>query len=96
MGAIIKSQTRHTPPSESIYKKSDDIPNMWVTPDGQMYLQPGDEEVLLRIFVSAHCGLEGHRVCTRNYEVIKAKLHLPTLDADVKVFVQSCLVCLLS
>lgn len=50
----------------------------------------------LRLAVSAHCGLGGHRGYTTTYDILNEKVHWEGLEEDIKVFVQSCLVCLLS
>ena len=97
---IEKSQKVSPPTPEAIrkygYKLSEDSPNLWEDKHGKLYVPPEDEELLLRICVSAHCGLGGHRGYTATCTTIKQKLHWPTIEADVKTFVQSCLVCLLS
>lgn len=54
------------------------------------------KELQLGICVAAHCELGGHRGYTTTSAIIKEKFDLPTLQADVKTFVQRCLVCMLS
>lgn len=58
------------------------------SPDGKMYVSPGDEDVLLRICASAHRGFGRHRGYTKTCEVIKVKLYRPTTDAVVKAVLQ--------
>jgi len=68
----------------------------WRDRNGKLYIPPNDEELQLRICVAAHCGMGGHRGYTATSAIVKEHVHWPTLDADVKSFVQSCLICLLS
>ncbi len=67
-----------------------------MTKNGKIYIPEKDDELQLRICVAAHCGLGGHRGLKATTNIVKEKLHWSTMDADVKAFVQSCLVCILS
>ena len=69
---------------------------VWKNDQGKIYVPPDDEELHLRICVAAHCGLGGHRGYTTTCTIIKDEIYSLTIDADVKAFVQSYLVCLLS
>ena len=98
--AIAASQHASPPTPDSIakygYEYTYNSLSVWRSSEGKLYVPQDDEEMHLRICVAAHCGLGGHRGYIATRDIIKEKLHWPTLDADVKSFVQSCLVCLLS
>lgn len=102
---VIAASQKKFPPSESVClayskltrKSSQGIElELWVSKDGQLYIPAEDEELQLRIMVAAHCGLGGHRGYTTTCNIIKEKVVWDTIDEDVKAFVQSCLVCMLS
>ncbi len=70
--------------------------DIWMTKNGKIYIPKKDDELQLRICLASHCGLGGHRGLTATSNIVKEKLQWPTMDADIKAFVQSCLVCTLS
>ncbi len=69
--------------------------DIWMTKTGKIYIPEKDDELQLRICVAAHCGLGGHRGLTATTNIVNEKLQWSTMDADIKAFVQSCLVCTL-
>eukprot|EP00171_Calliarthron_tuberculosum_P015922 IDg15922t1 len=93
------SQGRY-PPSEGTIQKLklnlDIASGSWKNPSGKLYVPTEDEELQLRVIVAAHCGLGGHRGYTTTCNIIKEQVVWDTIDDDVRVFVQGCLVCLLS
>lgn len=52
--------------------------------DGVVYIPYRDEEPQLRVYVTAHCGFEGHRGIYSTTAIIKEKIHWDTLESDVK------------
>ncbi len=63
---------------------------------GKIFIPDNDKKPQIRICVAARSGLGGHRGLTATAKGITDKLHWTTSDADIKAFVQSCLVCTLS
>ncbi len=64
--------------------------------DGKIFIPDDDEELQLGICVAANCGLGGHRGLAATTKVLKDMLRWAAMDADIKAFVQSFLVCTLS
>lgn len=93
---IHASQEKYPPSDEETWKLSDEPTPMWRNENGQLYIPSDDEDLQLRVIVAAHCGLGGHRGYTTTVGVIKEKMFWENMEADVKAFVQGCLVCLLS
>lgn len=93
---ISKSQKKYPPPQNEGFNLSSDNPPLWKYPNGKIYIPKNDQDLQLRIAVSAHCGLGGHRGYTTTCDVIKERLYWEGLEEDIKAFVQGCLVCLLS
>ncbi len=95
--AIAKSQTKSLPATDSGYSSSlTPTGEIWMDKAGKIFVREDDVEKLLRICLTAHCGLGGHRGLTTTSKVIKYKLRLTAMDADNKGFVRSCLVSTLS
>ena len=94
---IAKSQDESPPAEFSDFTRKNirDI-NLWQNTQGKLYIPEKDQDVQLRICVAAHCGLGGHRGLSSTTQVIKDKVLWSTMDANIKAFVQSFLVCLLS
>eukprot|EP00171_Calliarthron_tuberculosum_P008821 IDg8821t1 len=95
--AIVKSQEK-TPSSgiHGFYLDKESDLYLWKNDKRELYIIDNDEEIQLRICISAYCRLGGHPSYTTTLETIKEKLVWNTLDADVRAFSQGCLVCILS
>lgn len=93
---ISEAQNRSPHTAELDCTLSKENPAVWRNAQGLLYIPKDDEKLHLRILVAAHCGFGGHRGYTTTCNIVKARMYWPTLEADVKAFVQSCLVCLLA
>ena len=93
---IAESQKKYPPTNEDEYTRSADHQKLWVDKQGRIYIPSEDEELQLRIAVSAHCGLGGHRGYTTTCKLIKDKMYWKNMEEDIKAFVQGCFVCLVS
>ena len=93
---IVESQKKHPPPANEGFILSNDNPPVWRNLNGKIYIPKEDQDMQLRIAVSAHCGLGGHRGCTTTHDILKEKVYWEGMEEDIKAFVQGCLVCLLS
>ncbi len=51
---------------------------------GKRFIPDDDEELQLRIYAAAQCGLGDHREMTATAKVIKDKLPWTSMDADIK------------
>ena len=92
---LAASQLKFPPPENSEFILSSED-NLWRNLKGKLYVPNQDEELQLRMAVSAHSGFGGHRGYTTTLEILKEKLHWDNMEGDVKSFVNGCLVCLLS
>ena len=94
---IATSQAKSPPaPGTGWKQQQEGSDTVWKNDSGMYYIPDDDEELQLRICVAAHCGLGGHRGLTSTMQIIKSKVSWSTMEADVRAFVQSCLVCVLS
>lgn len=93
---IAESQNKDAPPENGGYTLSSGDIALWCDRNGKLYIPSNDEELQLRIAISARCGLAGHRGYTTTCEMIKENIHWKNIEEDIKAFVQGCLVCLLS
>jgi len=93
---IAESQKKNPPPENEGYTLPTGELGLYYDSIGRLYIPSSDEELQLRIAVSAHCGLAGHRGYTTTCEIIKEKMYWEDMEDDIKAFVKGCLVCLLS
>ncbi len=93
---IAKSQEKYPPTDDQGLIRSSDVPPLWKYPNGRIYIPKKDQDLQLRIAISAHCGLGGHRGYTTTCYVIKERVNWEGMEEDVKAFVKGCMVCLLS
>ncbi len=97
LDVISKSQFASPSPSDAGFSLTSNLSSdLWMSTNGKIYIAENDEELQLRICVAALCGHGGHGGLTATTNIVKQKLHWSTVDFDIKVFVQSCLVCTLS
>ncbi len=91
---ISKSQRASPPPPDAGCSLTSNLgTDIWMTKNGKIYIPEKDDELQLRICVAVHCGFGGHRGHTATTKIVKENLHWSTMEADIKAFVQSCLVC---
>ena len=93
--ADAKTQSPPSTGSGFITSKESNL-EVWKNAQRKIYVPQEYEELQLRIFFAAHCGLGDHRGLTVTIELIKGRVFWTTMHADIKAFVQSCLVGILS
>lgn len=96
LDTVAESQNEFPPPHDHKFILSSDKPPLWKDENGIIYIPSDDQDLQLRIAVSAHCGLGGHRGYTTTCSIIKEKMYWENMEEDIKAFVQGCLVCILS
>lgn len=63
---------------------------------GCMWIPESDLELQLKIIVTCHCGVIGHRGTDATSSILKENFHWQTMDKDVRKFVQQCLHCMIT
>lgn len=72
------------------------FPQLCNDENGIIYIPSNNQELQLRIAVSAHHGLGGHRGYIATCSIIKENMYWENMEEDIKAFLQGCLVCRLS
>ncbi|KAE9037711.1 hypothetical protein PR002_g6407 [Phytophthora rubi] len=63
------------------------------TIDGKIWIPSTSHSLLLRLFIVAHCGVQGHRCEHVMAEQLSARFFIKNLAAKVAKFVRECLLC---
>lgn len=87
--AIAECQAQHTPPHT--HKLVDEL---WHTPTDRIWIPDDADEMQLRLCIVAHTSASGHRGTQSTIDAISRHYYWTTLEADVKLFVSSCIHCL--
>ena len=74
-----------------LHQRADD--NAWIDSKGRLYI-PDTRNLRLRLIVTAHQGLGGHRSWEATVGWMKSRIMWPTMEQDTRTIVRACLHCL--
>lgn len=69
---------------------------LWKTYSGSVWIQDVPDDIQLRLSFIAHTGFAGNRGVESTHYSIEPSFHWSTIQADVRMFVKACMLCLSS